>query len=332
MKKIAFVGCAHIHTPAFVNMTNARNNVQVVAVWDHNQERGEKNAALLKSTFTADINSIWNNPEIDGVVICSETNLHRELVSQAAASGKHMFVEKPLGFSACEAKEMAEKVAKAGVIFQTGYFMRGRPEHVFLKQQIEAGAFGKITRVRHSNCHCGSLAGWFDTDWRWMANPDIAGCGAFGDLGTHSLDILMWWFGVPEKVTANINVLTARYGEKCDEYGEGTMIYPNGLIATIAAGWVDCSNPVVCEICGTEGHAVLFDEKLYFQSSHVKGAENLVQWTDLPEAMPHAFELFLDAFLDDKNVPLVPVQDAADRNVVMSAFYEANQGEKWVKI
>ena len=332
MKKIAFVGCAHIHTPAFVNMVNARNNVQVLAVWDHNRERGEKNAALLKSTFTADVDTIWNNPEIDGVVICSETNLHRQLVTAAAAAKKHMFVEKPIGLSACEAEEMAELVSKAGVIFQTGYFMRGMAENLFLKQQIEAGAFGKITRVRHSNCHAGSLGGWFDTDWRWMADPGIAGCGAFGDLGTHSLDILMWWLGKPAKVTANVNTLDARYGKECDEYGEGTMVYDNGIIATIAAGWVDCVNPVICEICGSEGHAVLFNNQLYFQSAHVKGAENLTLWTDLPAAMPHAFELFLDAFLDDKKVPLVPVQDAAARNVVMSAFYEGAKEGKWVDL
>ena len=82
----------------------------------------------------------------------------------AAAAGKHMFVEKPLGMGAVDAYRMAEAIEKAGVLFQTGYFMRGNPIHLFLREQIAAGSFGKITRIRHSNCHAGSLGGWFDAD------------------------------------------------------------------------------------------------------------------------------------------------------------------------
>ena len=137
MKKIAFVGCGHIHAPAFTNMTNARTNVEVAAVWDHYKARAQKYAELLKSKAVESDDEIWNDASIDGVVICSETNLHGELVRKAAAAKKHMFVEKPIGFNAEEALEMAKLVSEAGVIFQTGYFMRGKSEHLVLKEQVE---------------------------------------------------------------------------------------------------------------------------------------------------------------------------------------------------
>ena len=54
----------------------------------------------------------------------------------------------------------------------------GQSVTIVLDDEIAKGSFGKITRVRHSNCHAGSLKGWFDTDWRWMADPKIAGVGA----------------------------------------------------------------------------------------------------------------------------------------------------------
>src|SRR5439155_19000135 len=129
-------------------------------------------------------------------------------------------------------------------------------EHLFLKDQIAKGAFGKITRVRGSNCHNGSLQGWFDKDYRWMADPKIAGVGAFGDLGTHSLDILMWMLGGIESVTADIKIVTDRY-PGCDESGEALLKFQNGVIGTLAAGWVDADNPVTLEISGTEGHATI---------------------------------------------------------------------------
>lgn len=224
---------------------------------------------------------------------------------------------------------MARAIEKAGVLFQTGYFMRGSPVHQFLREQVQKGSFGKITRVRHSNCHAGSLKGWFDTDWRWMAEPAVAGCGAFGDLGTHSLDILLWLFGDVERVAADIGVVTGRYGE-CDETGEGLLRFTSGAIGTMAAGWVDVANPVTLLISGTEGHAHVDNGQLYFQSSQVPGADGKQPWTDLPAAWPHAFELFLDAVMGKAGVPLVSVGEVAMRSAVMEAFYKAAATKKLV--
>src|SRR5690606_27431803 len=130
--------------------------------------------------------------------------------------------------------KMANAIEKAGVIFQTGYFMRGQPAMLFLREQVRAGTFGKITRVRGSNCHSGALGGWFDSkpanpeaDWRWMADPSRSGVGAFGDLGTHSLDLLIWLMGEVESVTGVIDNGTARY-EGCDELGEALIKFKNG--------------------------------------------------------------------------------------------------------
>ena len=168
--------------------------------------RGELNARVA-----SDVKEIWTDPEVKAVTIFSETNRHRDLALGAVKAGKHLFVEKPLGITAKESLEMARAIEDASLIFTTGYFMRADPKHLFLKEEIERGHFGKITRVRGSNCHDGSLAGLFEAEWRWMANPRTAGTGAFGDLGTHKLDILMWLFGDVESVTADIKQVTGRY-------------------------------------------------------------------------------------------------------------------------
>lgn len=219
---VAFVGCAHIHTPSFVNLLRGRKEVKVKFVWDHDAERAANRARELSAQVVKDVQDVWADPEIKAVVICSETTRHRDLVLAAAKAGKHMFVEKPLGITAQESREMAEAIEKANLLFTTGYFMRTDSKHLFLKEEIAKGRFGKITRIRGSNCHSGSLGGWFDKEWRWMADPKIAGVGAFGDLGTHKLDILMWLMGDVESVTADVKVVTGRYGD-CDETGEASF-------------------------------------------------------------------------------------------------------------
>ena len=336
MIQVALVGCAHIHTPGFVKRLQARSDVKVKYVWDHDASRSSKQAEALASRAVADVGEIWADPAVEGVIVCSETNRHEGLVLAGAAAGKHLFVEKPLGLGAEDAYAMADAIERAGVLFQTGYFMRGSPIHQFLREQIGAGSFGKITRFRHTNCHAGSLLGWFDpgttpglrAGWLWMTDPVQAGCGGFGDLGTHSLDILLWLMGDVNSVTASIHVATGRYGD-CDEFGEGLLEFQNGVVGSLAAGWVDVAHPVSLILSGTEGHAHVVDSKLYFKSSRVAGAEGKEPWEKLPEAWPHAFELFLDA-LGGKNVPLVSPREAAVRSAVMEAFYQGARTQSWV--
>lgn len=326
MISLALVGAAHIHTPDFINRLSRRAEIKVKYVWDHDRARAARAAERLAAQV-ADLTDIWSDAEVIAVVVCSETDRHEELVLPAAEAKKHLFVEKPLGYAAADAYRMARAIERAGVLFQTGYFMRGQPVHRFLKEQLAKGHFGQITRVRHSNCHAGSLRGWFDNEWRWLADPKVAGCGAFGDLGTHSLDILLWLLGEVEAVTASIDMVTGRY-QGCDESGEGLLRFKGGAVGTLAAGWVDLADPVKVLVSGTEGHAHVVDGKLYFQSRHVAGADGKTPWESLPEAQPHAFELFLDALVGSA-VPLVTPGEAAYRNAVMEALYDGARTSTW---
>ena len=331
-KTVALISAAHIHTPNFIKLMNARDDIAVTAVWDDNSERGQKAAADLGATFRSDIEAIWSDDSIEAVIICSETNKHEALVLAAVNANKHIFVEKPLGFESEDAYKMAEAINTSDKIFQTGFFMRGWPFHIFLKEQITKGNFGKLTRIRHSNCHEGSLKRWFDTDWRWMADPSIAGCGAFGDLGSHSLDVMLWMMGDDsevEEVTATMDIVTNNY-EGCDEFGEALLKFKNGTVGSIVAGWLDIARPFRLQISGTEGHAIVMGDDLYFQSEHVEGSSLENIWTDLPEQKPHAFTLFLDA-LTGQNVTLISADECAYQNAVMEAIYKANETRTWVK-
>jgi len=327
---IAFLGCAHIHTPGFINAIKKRPELKVLWVWDHDPERAKKRATELGAQVSEDVASVCRCPDVNAVVVCSETNRHEELVREVVAAKKDVFIEKPLGITAKDANAMADAIAGAGVKFQTGYFMRGMPPHIFIKQQIDKGTLGKITRVRGSNCHSGALGGWFDKDWRWMADRKQAGVGGFGDLGTHGLDLLIWWMGDIDSVTATLDNGTARYPD-CDELGEAIFRFKNGAIGTLAASWDDTANPVSYEICGTEGHIAIVNEQVYFESKHVKGADGKNPWTELPEKAAGGFEAFLDT-ISGKDAALVPVKDAAYRTTVMSAMYEAAREKKWVPI
>ena len=164
-----------------------------------------------------------------------------------------------------------------------------------------------------------------------MADPKLAGVGAFGDLGTHKLDILMWLFGGIDEVTAEVRAVTHRYGDT-DETGEGLIHFKNGILGTLAAGWVDIEDPVQFLISGTEGHAVIVENHLYYKSKKVPGTDSKEPYTQLPTAPRAPMHQFLDAVGGSKDQPLVTPREAAARVQVMEAMYTGARGRKWVKV
>ncbi len=334
---LAFVGCAHIHTPVFVKLLAGRPDVRVKWAWDPYPARVAVRAPELGAT-AGSLDAIFGDAEVKAVVVCSETNRHPELVERATKARKHLFVEKPLGTTGRESRAMAEAIEKAGLLFTTGYFMRTDPKHLFLREQVKAGAFGTITRASAWNCHSGSLGGWFDEKpgqpaetWRWMADPKIAGVGAFGDLGTHSLDILMWILGDVASVSADIKVVTGRYGE-CDEAGTALLKFRSGVTGTLSAGWVDIANPVTLQIAGTEGHALIVNDTLYFESKKLAGSKIGAPWTALPQGPKAPLHQFIDAVRGTAGQPLVSPREAAERVVVMEAAYAAWRSGGWTTV
>ena len=80
--------------------------------------------------------------------------------------------------------------------------------------------------------------------------------------------------------------------------------FRDGVVATLAAGWVDVAHPVNVIVSGTEGHAYVCNNQLFYKSNHVEGADGEAPWADLPDPWPHAFELFLDALVGKGGCPI----------------------------
>ena len=139
MKKIVWLGCAHIHTPHFTEMVKNEPAIEVAGVWDHDVARAEKTAAKFGAPVIQDLSAIWGDASIEAVIICSETNRHAELILPAAQAGKDIYAEKPIGCHADDARKMAAAIEKAGVRFHTGYFRRGMAIDLFLKKLIADG-------------------------------------------------------------------------------------------------------------------------------------------------------------------------------------------------
>ena len=331
MTPIALVGTAHIHTPGFADRLEKNKDVKVVAVWDHDGARAKKYTDRFSAKWVKDPAEIWQDKSIPAVVICSETNRHLDLVLSAAAARKHMFVEKPLGITRSDSTQMRIAIEEAGTIFQTGYFRRNAKAYQDLKALLTSEALGTVTRVRDTCMHTGSIGGWFDTEWRWMADLSQAGVGAFGDLGAHSLDLLLWLLGEIDSVTGLINPVTKRYGE-CDETGEALLKFKSGANGTLGAGWLDHGNPLGTQVSGLKGHAVVRDNQLLVNCKELTGKDGFEPYDGGRAELPHAFDLFLEAINGKRGLPLVTIAEAAYGVTVMEAIYKGAAKREWISI
>ncbi|MCC5914181.1 MAG: Gfo/Idh/MocA family oxidoreductase [Balneolaceae bacterium] len=329
--KLALVGGAHIHAPDFVNRMSESSLVETKYVWDPDRGTAESRQEVSGGEIVESPEAIWDDPEVEGVVIGTETFRHMELIERAVASGKHLFVEKPVGMDGDESRKIAEMVYDAGVIFQTGYFMRSSAVNRTVKKLLDENALGDITRVRLSNVHSGAIGGWFDGEWNWMTDLEQAGVGAFGDLGCHAVDLLLWFMegDSVESCTAHIDTVLERY-PGCDEYGEGMVRFQSGAVATIAAGWVDHRNPNQIEISGTEGHLRVTEGGIYLQQSEMDASGNEV-WSPTEDEIDHPLDLFFRAVAGEDDLPLVNPGEAAAVNELITAMYSASESESWVK-
>ena len=328
---VAILGAAHMHTPMFLSMLKTREDVRVAYVWDRVAARAEKQAVECGAKTAKTVDEVLADPAVAAVVILSETSLHLELATAAARAKKHVFVEKPLGASAKEAAELAATLEQAGVLFTSGYHLRTIPKNIFVRENIQQGNLGKIVRVHCSFCNDCVLQGEFDQDHQWTVDPKWGASGSFADIGTHALDMLMWLMGDVEAVTGDIRTVTGRY-PKCDETGQGLLRFKNEVTGTISAGWVEPENPVSLLITGTEGHAVVFNDRLYLRSKRVPGADGARPWGKLPPGPDHPLLQFVSAVAGEKDLPLVTPREAAARVKVMDALYQASRERKWITV
>jgi predicted dehydrogenase len=174
---------------------------RLVAVADNVPARVE----LAKSNFgfesgTPDWHELIARDDIDVVDITAPNALHQELVEAAAAAGKHISCEKPVGISP-EATAAIEAVARrAGVITGCGYNYRWAPLVQYTRQLISDGRLGELTHYR------GRFFTMYGRDrlsllsWRYL--QEEAGYGALSDIMSHAIDMAQFLCGPIRRVVA----------------------------------------------------------------------------------------------------------------------------------
>jgi predicted dehydrogenase len=167
------------------------------------------------------------------VVISTPNHTHLNLASQAAASGKHVFMEKPITPTAAQGWEMIESCRNAGVLLMVGHNARRRERVRKMKQLIDDGTLGRPVAAEMNNSHAGGLEIQPD-DWRW--SPDNCPGGPLVQLGIHHIDNLLYLLGPVARVSAWQRRLAVRAA--IDDTSMTLLEFENGALGYIGAMYV----------------------------------------------------------------------------------------------
>ncbi|MGP5078779.1 Gfo/Idh/MocA family protein [Brachybacterium alimentarium] len=156
-------------------------------------------------TAVASIDEVLADPDVEAVSICSPNFLHRDFAVKAAQAGKPFWIEKPMGASARQSREIHDAASAAGVATAVGFNYRHAPAVQHLRELVSSGRLGRITNVR-----C-----WLNADYAsspegaltWRYDREKAGSGVIGDLLSHGADLVEYVTGQRiEEVTATSDV------------------------------------------------------------------------------------------------------------------------------
>src|SRR6266498_678125 len=265
------------HATAFKNVPlvfgnePARPRLEIVADVD---------AAALKTwaenfgfaRWTTDWREIIKDPNVDLVDITTPNHLHAEMAIAAAEAGKHIYCEKPLANTSADAARIVAAVEKSGVTSIVGFNYLKNPAQAFAKQLIAEGELGEITLFR----------GTFDQDFlanpaipfSWRQDRKLAGTGALGDLGSHTISLAYFLVGdiaevcgmnatrIKERVTP-VNGGEMRTVEN-DDITECLLRFENGALGAIGTSRVGVGRKLGLgyEIQGTKGSLFYTQERM----------------------------------------------------------------------
>ncbi|AUA16025.1 Gfo/Idh/MocA family oxidoreductase [Streptomyces sp. SID8361] len=206
---VGFGWMGRVHTQAYIRLPHHFPRLSVrpelVAVADEVPGRAEEAAERYGfATAVRDWREVAADPRVQAVSIAAPNFLHREIGVAMARAGKHIWIEKPVGLTADDARAVAGAVAEAGVQGAVGFNYRNAPAVQTARAMIAAGEIGTVThaRIRLFSDYAAHPEGALT----WRYERARGGSGVLGDLASHGVDLARFLLGEIDTLTADTAV------------------------------------------------------------------------------------------------------------------------------
>jgi predicted dehydrogenase len=220
---LAQVGCGY-WGPNLLRNFSAAKGCRVKYLADMSEERRRFVETNYPATLAvSDFQVALKDPEVDGVVIATPAASHFELAKAALASGKHVFVEKPLATKVAEVDELGRLASALGLQVMVGHTFLYNNAVRHVRKMIEHGDLGEVRYIYSQRLNLGRIRSDIDALW---------------NFAPHDISIVQYWLGDPTPVEV------ARCGMDFIQRGVDDVVflnikYANKVMANIHVSWLD---------------------------------------------------------------------------------------------
>jgi predicted dehydrogenase len=181
----------------------------------------------LKSVFTSLEEAFAAEETFDGVVVGSPPSFHLDQSIAALKRGKPVLLEKPVSPDLSSALKLQLTVHDTKVPLLLGYTWRWWPPLLKVRDLVARQAVGQLRHVKFTMAaHLADWHPWERYQDFFMASEALGG-GALLDE-SHWLDLMLWFFGVPEKLFAKIEKISDLEIDT-DDNVDMLVYYPNDM-------------------------------------------------------------------------------------------------------
>src|ERR1700744_567818 len=248
------IGCGNVTEKKSGQAYNKTPNSKLVAVMRRDAAKAADYAARHHvARWYADADELLNDAEVNAVSVATPPAFHLEYAIAALKKGLNVYVEKPVTRTAAEAQAMADAVKQSNGKLTVAHYRRALPMFLHVKELLAKNIIGDVrtVQIRMWKSIRPDLIANSETNWR--VNPELSGGGYFHDLAPHQLDLMLFYFGMPQCYSGYALNQANLY--PADDHVAGHILFPNKV--AVNGSW--CFNvpesEVVdnCEIIGTKG-------------------------------------------------------------------------------
>ena len=296
--------------------------LEIVTCFSRSEEKRKTFAKKYQCDAARTFEEALENKDVEGIINTTPNDAHLETTAAAARAGKHVFLDKPIANTIADARGLTEACRKAGVVLAIGYQRRRESQFRWVKQQIDAGAFGKLVNAESNISR--DRAGKIDLNsWRYQASG-MPG-GVMLQIGIHYTDVLEYLVGPVAAVSARVAQLVLP-GDNPD-VASLVLEHENGALSTLNASYASASENYVMNIYGKEASAYYdLHQGLRFVKRDVPGAAQVAFAKN--DAIVEELEEFAAAARGGPEPEMTGERATASLAVIRAGIVSAKEGRR----
>lgn len=233
--RIGLLSYAHsAHAVSYSSALAKIDGAELTAIFDDDPQRGKHYAEEYQAAYYSRVEELLGRDDIQGVIVCSPTCQHKDLVCAAAQYGKSILCEKPIAANMTDGQAMVDACKQAGVLLQVAFVCRFYPTLQAARKIVQSGDVGKVLGVVGGNRGRPPLPPLYP---EWITDPAWAGGGALLDHSVHVTDAMRFILEAEVETVFAEKGTFRQQGLKVEDCALLSLTFQGGVIATVDPSW-----------------------------------------------------------------------------------------------